>query len=57
MCKVMCECHKALRPADGTGRYILQDRKGVRCVRYLSSGRDCGVHAAATGSGQTIGTQ
>jgi hypothetical protein len=28
-CKVMCERHKALRPADGTGRYILQDRKGV----------------------------
>jgi hypothetical protein len=31
---------------------VLLDRKGARCVSYLSSGRDCGVHAAAVSSGQ-----
>ena len=36
---------------------ILQDRKGVRYVLYLSSGMDCGVHAAVAGSGQTQETQ
>jgi hypothetical protein len=34
---------------------ILQDRKGVRCVRYLSRGTDFGVHAAAAGSEQMQG--
>ncbi len=36
---------------------ILLDRKDARYVRYLSSGMDCGVHAAAVGSGQILGTQ
>jgi hypothetical protein len=36
---------------------VLLDRKGARCVSYLSSGRDCGVQAAAVRSGQTLGTQ
>jgi hypothetical protein len=36
---------------------ILLDRKGVRRVSYLSSGTDYGVHAAAVGLGQTLGTQ
>jgi hypothetical protein len=36
---------------------ILLDRKDVRYARYLSSGMDCGAHAAAVGSGQILGTQ
>ena len=35
---------------------ILLDKKDARHVRYLSSGMDCGVHAAAVGSGQILGT-
>jgi hypothetical protein len=34
---------------------ILQDRKGARCVSYLSSGTDCGVPAVAVNSGQSLG--
>jgi hypothetical protein len=36
---------------------ILMDRKDARCVGYLSSGMGYGVHAAAAGLGQTLGTQ
>jgi hypothetical protein len=36
---------------------ILQDRKDVRYVSCLSSGMEYGVHAAAVGLGQTLGTQ
>ena len=39
------------------GEDILLDRKDARYVRYLSSGMDCGAHAAAVGSGQILGTQ
>ncbi len=37
-CKGICERHRALRPADGS-EDILLDKKDVRYVRYLSSGR------------------
>jgi hypothetical protein len=33
------------------------DRKDARHVDYLSSGMDCGVHAAVLGSGQILETQ
>jgi hypothetical protein len=33
---------------------ILQDREGVLYVRYLSSGKDYCVRAAALGSGQSL---
>ncbi len=36
---------------------ILSDRKGALHVLYLSSGMDCGVHAAVLGSGQILGIQ
>ena len=36
---------------------ILQEGKGVLHVNYLSSGMDCGVHAAAVDSGQIPETQ
>jgi hypothetical protein len=36
---------------------ILLDRKGAQCVRHLSSGTACGVHAVAADSGQSLGTQ
>jgi hypothetical protein len=35
---------------------ILSDRKGALHVDYLSSGMDCGVHAAVLGSGQILET-
>ena len=35
---------------------ILPDRKGVLCVRYLSSGTDYGARAVAVDSGQSLGT-
>jgi len=57
-CKGICERHKALRPADGSGRrYSAGQKRCGRYVSYLLSGRDCGVHAAAVSSGQTLGTQ
>ena len=46
-CEGRCEQHRALRPADGSGRYSAWDRKDARCVRYLSSGRDLGAHVVA----------
>jgi len=36
---------------------ILRDRKDARYAHCLSSGMDYGVHAAAVGSGQILGTQ
>jgi len=35
---------------------ILLDRKGAQCVRYLSSGTDCGAHVVERDSGQSLGT-
>jgi hypothetical protein len=36
---------------------ILLDREDALCVRYLLTGMDFGVHAAAADSGQSLGTQ
>jgi hypothetical protein len=32
---------------------MLLDRKGARCVSYLSNGKEYGVHAVAADSGQS----
>ncbi len=36
---------------------ILLDKEDAKHVRSLSSGTDCGVHAAVADLGQTLGTQ
>jgi hypothetical protein len=36
---------------------ILLDTKGARCVRYLSNGKEYGVHAAGASLGQSLKTQ
>jgi hypothetical protein len=36
---------------------ILLDRKDALCVSYLSYGMECGVHAVAADSGQSLKTQ
>jgi hypothetical protein len=36
---------------------ILLDTKGARCVRYLSNGKEYGVHAAEASLGQSLKTQ
>jgi hypothetical protein len=50
---------KALKPSRVLEEEedILLDEKGAQHVRYLSSGMDCGVHAAVLGSGQILETQ
>src|SRR5215218_1432511 len=57
-CKGICERHKALRPANGSGRrYYAGQKRCAMCVRTLSSGTDCGVHVVAPDSAQSLETQ
>lgn len=53
----ICERHRALRPADGSGRYSAGQKRCQICEIFINWDELMCVPAVVANSGQSLGTQ